>query len=293
MSTLTKVLIILLTVSSIFLSAVVIVYVANADNYKDMYSKQRSQMNAFEKKATNAEQNLQEQIDKNTAMEKRLGGQITELKKERDIIRDELNSSKREVARLTDKVANFAATTQDFTAVNDKQLALLKQAQDDLFNLQAKYEKVTKELNETADTLMEKMAIIETLTAEKRQLAEQKSELQARLDKYLMPRGEQAPQATPVTQTPERTAVPVVQAPESQVKIQGLVKNVDQRNSLVGISVGKADGVKEGMKFYVTRGDEFICEILIIETDQGESVGVMDLVQQQPQVGDTVSNNLL
>ena len=51
-------------------------------------------------------------------------------------------------------------------------------------------------------------------------------------------------------------------------------------------------GVKEGMKFHVTRGDEFICDILITDVDTEEAVGVLELVQQQPNVGDTVSTNL-
>jgi hypothetical protein len=46
------------------------------------------------------------------------------------------------------------------------------------------------------------------------------------------------------------------------------------------------------MKFHVTRGDEFICDILIIEVDTEKSVGVLELVQQLPKVGDNASTNL-
>jgi hypothetical protein len=58
------------------------------------------------------------------------------------------------------------------------------------------------------------------------------------------------------------------------------------------ISIGTADGVKEGMRFHVTRGNEFLCDILIIDADIKEAVGALELVQQQPNVGDTVSTNL-
>jgi len=67
---------------------------------------------------------------------------------------------------------------------------------------------------------------------------------------------------------------------------------VDLKNSMAGISLGSADGVKGGMKFHVTRGDQFLCDILIIDVDAEEAVGVLDLVQQQPRVGDKVSTNL-
>jgi len=46
------------------------------------------------------------------------------------------------------------------------------------------------------------------------------------------------------------------------------------------------------MKFHVTRGDEFICDIIITEVDTEEAVGVLDLVVQQPRVGDNAATNL-
>ena len=76
------------------------------------------------------------------------------------------------------------------------------------------------------------------------------------------------------------------------IALQGLVKKVDLKNSMASISIGSADGVKEGMKFHVTRGDKFLCDILIIDVDAEEAVGVLELVQQQPKVGDSVSTNM-
>jgi hypothetical protein len=50
--------------------------------------------------------------------------------------------------------------------------------------------------------------------------------------------------------------------------------------------------VKEGMTFHVTRGDAFICDILITDVDTEKAVGVLQLVQQTPRVGDTAATNL-
>ncbi len=41
-----------------------------------------------------------------------------------------------------------------------------------------------------------------------------------------------------------------------------------------------------------TRGDEFICNILIIDVDAEEAVGVLELIQKQPKAGDNISTNL-
>ena len=64
------------------------------------------------------------------------------------------------------------------------------------------------------------------------------------------------------------------------------------KNSLATISLGSADGVRDGMKFHVTRGDQFICDVLIVDVDTERSVGVLELVQQAPRVGDSASTNL-
>jgi hypothetical protein len=45
------------------------------------------------------------------------------------------------------------------------------------------------------------------------------------------------------------------------------------------------------MKFHVIRGDEFICDILVLDVDAEKAVGILDLVQKQPKVGDLVSTN--
>jgi hypothetical protein len=63
------------------------------------------------------------------------------------------------------------------------------------------------------------------------------------------------------------------------------------QNSMVGISIGTADGVSEGMTFHVVRADEFICDILIIDVDTEQAVGVLDVVHKQPRTGDKVSTN--
>ena len=67
---------------------------------------------------------------------------------------------------------------------------------------------------------------------------------------------------------------------------------VDLKNSLAVISIGAADGVKEKMRFYVTRGDAFICEILILDVDAERAVGFLERVQTPPKVRDSVSSNI-
>jgi len=72
--------------------------------------------------------------------------------------------------------------------------------------------------------------------------------------------------------------------------LKGLIVAMDLKNSLAQISLGATHGVTEGMRFHVTRGDQFICDILIFDVEPDKAVGALDLVQSEPRVGDQVSH---
>jgi hypothetical protein len=286
LSTLTKILIVLLTISSFFLCGIVVTYVANADNYKKLYRDLKSEKDALAVQAISLKTQLNEQIAKTQQLEDSLKAQISSLRAENTTLGNELNSSEREKSALLQKVNSWASITKDFYKTNDQQGLLLKNTLEELNKAQAAQIKDRKELNETSTLLVEKMAIIDLLNAEKRRLVGEKTELQARLDKILVPTGvvSFSRQQRTVTRPSVRT--------ESDVVLQGLISNVDLKNSMAEISLGSADGVKDGMKFHVTRGEEFICDVLIVDIDADKSVGVLELVQKQPKVGDNVTTSL-
>ena len=294
MSTLTKILIILLTVSSIFLCGIVVTYVANADNYKQKYNDQRDDIRASKEKVKNLTKQVKEKTDEMTRVKKRLDSSVSSLKTEVRTLKGKLQDLESEKAALLEKVNSWASITKDFYETNDKQGQLLKNTLGELDALQAKQIKQKKELDETTGILREKMAIIETLESENSRLLEERSELQNRLGKGLLPFGKEPAAATAVTQRRGLSRRPVErQASETQnIALNSLVTAVDLRNSMASISIGSADGVKGGMKFHITRGDEFICDILIIDVDSEEAVGILELIQQNPRIGDNASTNL-
>jgi len=290
LSTLTKILIVLLTLSSIFLCGIVVTYVANADNYKQKYTNLKADRDSLSENVNSLTKQLNEKIAEKQQMEDKLSREIALLKTEFGELQGNLKNAEREKAALLQKVNSFASIVEGFSQTTDQQGLLLRNTLEELNKVQAEQIKERKELNETTAALIEKMAIIEMLGAENKRLLEEKFELQNSLDQLLQPKGKVAAAAVPVT--PEgaiaRPDIPVAR----DIALQGLVTAVDLKNSIASISIGTADGVKEGMKFHVTRGDEFICDILIIDVDVEEAVGVLELVQQQPRVGDNVSTNL-
>ena len=91
MSTLTKVLIVLLTLASIFLCGTVATYFTNAVDYKEKYDRQYSSYQAAERRADNAETNFnklkddtdKEKLDLNNtiaALQDRINGLNADLK---------------------------------------------------------------------------------------------------------------------------------------------------------------------------------------------------------------------
>jgi len=289
LNTLTKILVLLLTAASIFLCGIVVTYVSVSDNYKQKYETAQRDMRSLKLRLEGEKQDLQKQVETLQAQEDTLNGQIAMLQQQLMQLQGELANAKAQNDMLLQKVNSWTSVVQDSTRSEEKLTQLLQNTQSELKTTQAELIKLKKDNEETSIALLEKMAIIDSLTKEKRRLQEEKADLEKQLAKYLQPAGKQPVAAKPVTPRPG----PVREAPRAKdIALQGRITAVDLRNQMASISIGSADGVAKGMKFYVTRGDRFVCEIHVTDVDVEESVGTLKLMQYQPQVGDTASTNL-
>ena len=292
MSTLTKILIVLLTISSIFLCGIVVTYVANADNYRQMYDDQIDELNSTKADAQNDRTLLKEKSEEYARLEDKLRSEIASLTRKFGDLDATLKIVEAEKDDALRRVNSWAAIVRDFYETTDEHTQLLKNTLAEKIRLEAEKEKNLKELDDLTASLEKKMAVIVMLDEKTRLLLEDKSELQDRLDKLLQPIGKRAVATTPVT-LERAIARPII--PETKdIELKGLIKAVDLKNSMASISIGTAAGVKAGMKFHVTRGDDFICDILIIDVDAEGAVGVLELIQKQkqPKAGDNISTNL-
>jgi predicted RNase H-like nuclease (RuvC/YqgF family) len=264
--------------------------VANADNDRQKHADLKADRDSLKKKAAGLSEQVNEKIDQARQSEEKLTAQIASLKAENVEMKTKLSNAEREKAELLQKVNSWASITKDFSKTTDQQTRLLEETQKKLSTIEADLIKEKREHEETTATLMERMAIIDTIKAENKRLMEEKTDLQSRFDRYLQPMGKTAGAAVAVTPRVSRVkpAAPITK----DIGLQALITVVDLKNSMAAISIGSTDGVKEGMRFHVTRGDQFICDILIIEVDAEEAVGVLELIQQSPRVGDSASTNL-
>jgi DNA repair exonuclease SbcCD ATPase subunit len=292
LSTLTKVLIVLLTIVSIFLCGIVVTYVANAENYRQKYVDLNNSERATREKERNVTEQLNKTIEQADQQKKVLSGEVALLKQEVDSLKADLAEALRQKDDALQRVNNWAAIVMDFSKTTDKQRQLLEDTHAELKTMQADLIKEQREHKETTTALVEKMSIVAQLEEKTKRLLEEKTELQNRADQFLQQFGKAVAAPVPVTPIKEKAQVAAV---TTDIALKGLVSEVDLKNSLAQISIGSADGVKAGMRFHVVRGDEFICDILIFDVEPEKAVGVLELMeatQLQPRAGDNISTNL-
>ncbi len=299
MSTLTKVLIVLLTVFALFLSGIVVTFVANQENYRQSAEKNRRDLGAAEKDKNNAQQ---EQIDAKKAADvlvAKLEDEKNRLTKDLLAVREELDGLKRTKSALDTEHAGMMAAVQTATTGEQQQRALFVAAQKEVERLKAEQIQREAELKETNQMLLEKLALISDLDGKIRQLTQENQDLNGRVNQYLTKSGQMTTRP-PTTVVQGGLGVQPVQpiatvaAQTRSIALNGQVTAVDLRSRLLEISIGMAAGVRKEMTFHVIRGDRFVADILIMEVWPDRAVGILDVVQTglQPQAGDKVSTNL-
>ncbi len=285
MSTLTKFLVVLLSLFSIFLCGMLIVYVGNSNNYKDMYENEKDLRITAEAEMANAKNQYDEQVRKAAELKAQLEQEIQQL----EIENNTLAADKQKFERLAQQYQNQSDSWKGVMAGFEQSVrnlqASLEQTQTQLDDARAQNIDDRKELNQITADLYEKIVQMQDLEAERRRLLEQKTALEQQLTTG--PMAMRPVDTVPVTPR-NQTAAPTPMVSSSD--IQGLVTAVGE--SMVQLSVGSADGVKPHMVFHITRGDRFLCDVVVTDVDINKSAGVLELVQQRPQVGDTASTQL-
>lgn len=292
MSTLTKILIVLLTISSIFLCGIVVTYVANAENYRKKYLDQKREYDAAVENEKQAVKNFNDINDEMARQKTELEGRNAELKSDVDVLDSKLKEAEIQKDKWINEAGKWQAITRDFYDTNDKQRQLLEDTLAKLKTIEAEQIKSDKEIKETTAALIEKMAIIDDLEKQWKQLLEEKTDLQNRLNQLLQQAGKAVAAPEPVTPTKEKAQVA---PPTVDISLNGLITAVDLENSLAEISIGAANGVKQNMTFHVTRADKFICDIVILDVEPEKAIGtleLMDVTKEQPKAGDNASTNL-
>ena len=263
-----------------------IVFVGNSSNYKALYEEQQSLRTVAEMDLATKASQFDEQIKKSNEMKTSLQQEIQDLKIETNKLAEDKQRAERLAQQYQGQADSWKGVMSGFEQSVRNLQASLDQAQTQLDDARSQGIKDQKELNQITADLYEKIVQLQDLEAERRRLMEQKKALEAQVA------------AGTTTASRPREIIPVtplnqIAAPAAVVTgtdVKGLVVAVGE--SMVQLSVGSADGVTKGAVFHITRGDSFLCDVVVTDVDINKCAGVLELVQQRPQVGDTASTQL-
>lgn len=285
MHVVTKILVILAAILSVFLSALVISYSVNADRIVADYQNEQLRRAASEAALATAAAQHAEELDR--------------VRKERDASNDKIASQNSMLSQLQLDSARLTKDKAVAEGQRDSQTSQIDQLNETVKTLTALIAGYRKEVTDsrTTELAVRKQSIeledrisdlesqLEVATQARRQLEEQLAEARRAIETALANPGGDAKSAQPFI--------------FSGGVISGRVDEVSTDPAtgalLAKISVGTNDGVRPNMKMFISRGSDFVANLIIIQADLNFSVGRVELLGRtgfEPRNGDTVLSRL-
>lgn len=283
---LTKAFVVLVSVLSVVLVALVTAYVAAQDDLRAELNQQRQQLEARD--ATIAQQ--QARLNN---LEQQHSEQLNNLRNERNALVNEVDRLEGQVSEAESalseekaRIAELEASVARLSAAGTQNAGLLEQLNDELQRRREEAVVRQRQIIESTDRIAELESEVSAYTREVRRQREQMAAMQEDR-RELEERWDRVPESIRVQITDDPTGETVAQAPHP---IMGQITAVRESGDelLVQVNVGDRDGVLENLPFMVYRGDEFIGMLMIEQVDTNASVGRMTLIQGQVEAGDRI-----
>lgn len=287
MATLTKVLVIIAAVLSLFLSALVIAYSVNTDRIlSDRDAEVARSQAALASAAENANQagaakaawekersGLQQQIAERSAKAVELERVNAELSRGKSKAEQELQAITLKIAELGDTVKT--------------QATLLSGYRDEVSALRKNELRFREQAVQADDRISDLESQNEVLTQGVRALREQLEE--ARLTR------ESGTGSMGMLAGSSRAGEPFV---DTGIPVTGTIESVttdpSTGSTLVKINLGSNDRIRDNQKLFVSRGKDFIANLVIVKTDMRFAIAKVDTLSRKVdvQTGDAVTSRL-
>ena len=288
MSALTKILIVLVSLLSIFLCAVASTYVGTSINYKERagdlaseVGRLESEMAALQSLFDSTKMSMQTNQEKLQGNYERLVRDNSDLNVKLATEERKVLESERNLDKLLAELTTFSKTIQNMNlSLEDTRVALAEARSDGVGD--------RKKLAELTEKLLEQFVQIQNMQVQTKRLMEEKTVLEDNFAKAKV----SVPKVTPVTpQIGEALPADTLPVAPSTKGLKGYI--IEVKGSLATVSIGAADGINKKDVLHVFRGSEFICDISITDVDTNKAAGVLEFVQQGgPRMGDTVTSEL-
>jgi hypothetical protein len=287
-ATLTKVLVIFAAVLSLFLSALVIAYSVNTDRIvADRDAEIARSQNALAGAASTATQASEERIRAQTekdTLTKALGdatAKLSELERvNADLTRGKAKAEQ-ELQAITLKIAELGETVKT-------QATLLTGYRDEVSALRKNELRFREQAVQSDDRISDLESQNEVLTQSVRALREQ-------LEEARLAREGGASMGVVSGASLSRSGDPFV---DTGISVTGSIETVSTDPStgatLVKINLGSNDRIRENQKLFVSRGKDFIANLVVVKTDLRFAIAKVDALSRKVEVqsGDAVASRL-
>jgi hypothetical protein len=286
-SGLTKLFVVLVTVLSVMLVAVVVPFVANTQNYRELLTAANQRAQTAEQSAQHAETQRRLAEDRageagrqQTEGRRDLEGRITAMSTELAAARSAQRALETENAQLRASVENFGAAVKQYAVITEGLKVELDGRREELLRQQTRNIQM-EDRNRDLDSQLQ------TINSQLRRTREMITQLEER-NREMETKLAMVPEDVRVrigTSTAETTS-PIIPA----TPIRGSVVAVEQVGDhvFVRVNVGTNDGVQPNMKFWVHRNNQFLGTLVITRADQTDSAGRMDIREGTVARGDAI-----
>lgn len=284
MATLTKVLVIIAAVLSLFLSALVISYSFNTDQILQDRDNQVAQTLAA--KGQLADYTAQASAAKVAWDKEReaLNTQLTDREgraRELERVNAELTRSKakaeQDLQAITLKIAELGETVKT-------QATLLTGYRDEVTSLRKNELRFREQAVQSDDRISDLESQNEVLTQSVRALREQLEEARLAREGGSSMGVFSASSKEPFVDT----GIPVTGS------IENVTTDPSTGSTLVKINLGSNDRIRENQKLFISRGNQFVANLVIVKTDMRYAIGRVDTLNREVSVqnGDSVTTRL-
>ncbi len=286
MSVVTKVFVVLVTILSVVLVAMMVPFVANTENYRQQAEDAEAALQIAEETARLRQSELAnvQQLDsqKVTALKSEntnLLGQINHLSAD-------LKETQAQLSAAAAKNASYEANWSRLTAANEQHVKIITEYETELKGRRDQVLKQQTQIIQLINRNKELDSQLEALERQVRRVSEKMTQLEERNSDLELKLVQLPPEWQAKLMSQENPTGPIL----SKIPIKGSVTGVERFDdeTYAQVNVGTNDGVIENMKFLVHRGSQFLGTLIITTVDARSSAGRLELQQGEVTTGDAV-----
>lgn len=287
MSVLTKALVVVVTVLSVLLVALVVPFVANQQQYKKQLDEARQAEVAASTRARIAQQQADNAQEARAALVNQYETAAQNLTATLARLHTQLSEAQAAVAGQAAELAQAKADQSRLAATNQQIAGMLDATRSELTERRQKMVDLELRLIESNDRVNQLTSQMETADVSIRRLREDLAQRDQTISDYEA-RIAKLPQDVRDQMLAQITTAAGPFMP--QTAIYGQVSRVDNLagDTFVQLDIGQRDNVAQNMKFVIYRGEQFLGTLVVTLVDQDSAVGRVTLQQGPIKNGDSV-----